>query len=120
MRRDIGVRLGSTSGAEEIKVKRACDWQVSKPWFRLLLHANNALVGFFFFALLTALQQHPFFAGVNWDDVLARRVAPPFLPAMVGRFSCVWFFFFFPFVCMVHGFRRLPGDSTKNASVAQT
>eukprot|EP00048_Salpingoeca_helianthica_P006396 m.98074 g.98074 ORF g.98074 m.98074 type:complete len:416 (-) comp13997_c2_seq1:295-1542(-) len=45
MRRDIGARLGSLHGAEEIK-------------------------------------RHPFFAGVNWDLVLARRVAPPFLPIM--------------------------------------
>lgn len=38
------------------------------------------------------IKQHPFFMGVNWDDVLARRVTPPILPAMrsetdVGNFD---------------------------------
>ncbi|XP_077432336.1 serine/threonine-protein kinase Sgk2b isoform X2 [Vanacampus margaritifer] len=26
------------------------------------------------------LQEHPFFASVNWDDLLARKVTPPFIP----------------------------------------
>ncbi|KAI8969746.1 kinase-like domain-containing protein [Pilobolus umbonatus] len=28
---------------------------------------------------------HRFFAGVNWDDVLAKRITPPFLPRINGR-----------------------------------
>ncbi|KAI8973365.1 hypothetical protein BDF20DRAFT_837315 [Mycotypha africana] len=28
---------------------------------------------------------HSFFAGVNWDDMLAKRVQPPFLPTVKGR-----------------------------------
>ncbi|XP_077382860.1 serine/threonine-protein kinase Sgk2b [Festucalex cinctus] len=26
------------------------------------------------------LQEHPFFASINWDDLLARKVTPPFIP----------------------------------------
>lgn len=31
------------------------------------------------------VKNHPFFAGVNWEDMLAKRVAPPFLPTINGR-----------------------------------
>ncbi|KAI8095061.1 kinase-like domain-containing protein [Gilbertella persicaria] len=31
------------------------------------------------------VKSHPFFAGINWDDMLAKRVAPPFLPIVNGR-----------------------------------
>ncbi|GAN05515.1 candidate protein kinase C [Mucor ambiguus] len=31
------------------------------------------------------VKNHPFFAGVNWDDMLAKRVQPPFLPTVNGR-----------------------------------
>lgn len=31
------------------------------------------------------VKNHPFFAGVNWDDMLAKRVTPPFLPTISGR-----------------------------------
>ncbi|XP_068180512.1 serine/threonine-protein kinase Sgk2b isoform X2 [Antennarius striatus] len=30
------------------------------------------------------LQEHPFFASINWDDLLARRVKPPFIPKVTG------------------------------------
>lgn len=29
------------------------------------------------------LQEHPFFASINWDDLLARKVTPPFIPKVV-------------------------------------
>lgn len=29
------------------------------------------------------LQEHPVFASVNWDDLLARKVKPPFIPKVV-------------------------------------
>lgn len=29
-------------------------------------------------------QRHPFFRHVNWDDLLARRVDPPFRPSLVS------------------------------------
>lgn len=34
--------------------------------------------------LQVELQEHPFFASVNWDDLLARKVRPPFIPKVVG------------------------------------
>ncbi|XP_076592412.1 serine/threonine-protein kinase Sgk2b [Chaetodon auriga] len=30
------------------------------------------------------LQEHPFFASINWDDLLARKVRPPFIPKVTG------------------------------------
>lgn len=30
-----------------------------------------------------AIKCHPFFRHVNWDDVLARKVEPPFKPPLV-------------------------------------
>lgn len=29
------------------------------------------------------LQEHRFFASINWDDLLARKVRPPFIPKVV-------------------------------------
>ncbi|KAI8092460.1 uncharacterized protein BX664DRAFT_378375 [Halteromyces radiatus] len=31
------------------------------------------------------VRQHVFFSGINWDDVLAKKVPPPFLPTVAGR-----------------------------------
>lgn len=31
------------------------------------------------------IKDHPFFAGVNWDDMLQKRVPPPFYPKITGR-----------------------------------
>ncbi|KAI9300204.1 kinase-like domain-containing protein [Cunninghamella echinulata] len=31
------------------------------------------------------IRQHPFFSGVNWDDILAKKVTPPYLPTVTGR-----------------------------------
>ncbi|SAL99009.1 hypothetical protein [Absidia glauca] len=31
------------------------------------------------------IRAHPFFRGVNWDDMLAKRVPPPFYPTVNGR-----------------------------------
>ncbi|CAM0143257.1 unnamed protein product [Umbelopsis sp. WA50703] len=31
------------------------------------------------------IKQHAFFRGVNWDDMLAKRVPPPFYPSINGR-----------------------------------
>ncbi|KAI9322587.1 kinase-like domain-containing protein, partial [Dichotomocladium elegans] len=31
------------------------------------------------------IKQHPFFRGVNWEDMLAKRVPPPFYPTITGR-----------------------------------
>ncbi|XP_038567443.1 serine/threonine-protein kinase Sgk2b isoform X2 [Micropterus salmoides] len=33
---------------------------------------------------LVELQEHPFFASINWDDLLARKVRPPFIPKVNG------------------------------------
>uniref|UniRef100_UPI0037E88FF7 serine/threonine-protein kinase Sgk2b n=1 Tax=Semicossyphus pulcher TaxID=241346 RepID=UPI0037E88FF7 len=33
---------------------------------------------------LLQLQDHPFFASTNWDDLLARKVRPPFIPEVTG------------------------------------
>ncbi|KAL7393783.1 hypothetical protein ABVT39_015917 [Epinephelus coioides] len=33
---------------------------------------------------LEELQEHPFFASINWDDLLARKVRPPFIPKVTG------------------------------------
>lgn len=30
------------------------------------------------------IKEHPFFLGVNWDDMLAKRVPPPFCPSISG------------------------------------
>ncbi|KAL7310939.1 Serine/threonine kinase, variant 2 [Mucor circinelloides] len=30
------------------------------------------------------IKEHPFFYGVNWDDMLAKRVPPPFCPSITG------------------------------------
>jgi hypothetical protein len=32
-----------------------------------------------------SIKRHGFFRGVNWDDMLAKRVAPPFYPQLKGR-----------------------------------
>lgn len=29
-------------------------------------------------------QRHPFFRHINWDDLLARRIDPPFRPSLVS------------------------------------
>lgn len=31
-----------------------------------------------------SVKQHAFFKGINWDDVLAKRVRPPFFPTVKG------------------------------------
>ncbi|KAI9474162.1 MAG: kinase-like domain-containing protein [Benjaminiella poitrasii] len=31
------------------------------------------------------IKAHPFFAGVNWEDMLAKRVQPPYIPTVNGR-----------------------------------
>jgi len=31
------------------------------------------------------IKRHPFFRGVNWDDMLAKKVPPPFYPSISGR-----------------------------------
>ncbi|OAD65961.1 protein kinase C [Phycomyces blakesleeanus NRRL 1555(-)] len=31
------------------------------------------------------VKAHPFFEGVNWEDMLAKKVTPPFLPSVRGR-----------------------------------
>ncbi|KAG7475986.1 serine serine/threonine-protein kinase Sgk1-like [Solea senegalensis] len=33
---------------------------------------------------LVAIQGHVFFASINWDDLLARKVTPPFIPNVIG------------------------------------
>ncbi|KAM9852105.1 serine/threonine-protein kinase Sgk2b [Aulostomus maculatus] len=33
---------------------------------------------------LLELQEHPFFASINWDDLLAKKVTPPFSPNVSG------------------------------------
>ncbi|KAL3060245.1 hypothetical protein OYC64_014751 [Pagothenia borchgrevinki] len=33
---------------------------------------------------LAELQEHPFFASIKWDDLLARKVRPPFIPKVAG------------------------------------
>ncbi|KAI3361019.1 hypothetical protein L3Q82_013224 [Scortum barcoo] len=33
---------------------------------------------------LEELQEHPFFVSINWDDLLARKVTPPFIPKVTG------------------------------------
>ncbi|XP_060937192.1 serine/threonine-protein kinase Sgk2b [Limanda limanda] len=33
---------------------------------------------------LEELQEHPFFASIDWDDLLARKVEPPFIPNVCG------------------------------------
>ncbi|XP_035528282.1 serine/threonine-protein kinase Sgk2b [Morone saxatilis] len=33
---------------------------------------------------LVELQEHPFFASINWDDLLAKKVRPPFIPKVTG------------------------------------
>lgn len=30
------------------------------------------------------VKEHEFFAGVNWDDILNRRVPPPYVPVLIG------------------------------------
>ncbi|KAI8877348.1 kinase-like protein [Backusella circina FSU 941] len=31
------------------------------------------------------VKNHPFFSGINWEDMLAKKVKPPFLPTINGR-----------------------------------
>ncbi|XP_029308229.1 serine/threonine-protein kinase Sgk2b [Cottoperca gobio] len=33
---------------------------------------------------LVEVQEHPFFASISWDDLLARKVRPPFIPKVAG------------------------------------
>ncbi|XP_028280737.1 serine/threonine-protein kinase Sgk2b [Parambassis ranga] len=33
---------------------------------------------------IVELQEHPFFTFINWDDLLARKVRPPFIPNVTG------------------------------------
>ncbi|KAJ2157590.1 Serine/threonine kinase [Coemansia sp. RSA 552] len=33
------------------------------------------------------IMKHSFFAGVNWDDVLNKKIAPPYVPDIRGRFD---------------------------------
>lgn len=43
------------------------------------------------------LQEHSFFAPINWDDLLARKLRPPFIPNVVGKtrkpIGPIFFFF---------------------------
>lgn len=31
------------------------------------------------------IKMHPFFSGINWDDILHKRVKPPFIPRLKGN-----------------------------------
>ncbi|XP_072317016.1 serine/threonine-protein kinase Sgk2b [Eucyclogobius newberryi] len=33
------------------------------------------------------LQKHPFFASIDWDDLLAKKIKPPFIPNVCGPFD---------------------------------
>uniref|UniRef100_A0A3Q3C4X3 Protein kinase domain-containing protein n=1 Tax=Haplochromis burtoni TaxID=8153 RepID=A0A3Q3C4X3_HAPBU len=33
---------------------------------------------------IAELQEHPFFASIDWDDLLARKIRPPFIPKVAG------------------------------------
>ncbi|CAJ1062206.1 serine/threonine-protein kinase Sgk2b [Xyrichtys novacula] len=33
------------------------------------------------------LQNHPFFASINWDDLLAKNIKPPFIPNVTGPYD---------------------------------
>ncbi|XP_047455393.1 serine/threonine-protein kinase Sgk2b [Mugil cephalus] len=33
---------------------------------------------------IVELQEHPFFASINWDDLVARKIKPPFIPKVTG------------------------------------
>ncbi|XP_013871101.1 serine/threonine-protein kinase Sgk2b [Austrofundulus limnaeus] len=37
------------------------------------------------------LQEHPFFTSINWDDLVARKITPPFIPNVTGPcdISCI-------------------------------
>ena len=35
------------------------------------------------------IKRHPFFKGVNWDDMLAKKVPPPFYPSIVSKLNLV-------------------------------
>lgn len=37
------------------------------------------------------VKAHPFFRGVNWDDLLHKRVTPPFLPTLKNASDTTWF-----------------------------
>jgi serum/glucocorticoid-regulated kinase 2 len=34
---------------------------------------------------MAALKSHPWFAGLDWKHVLAKRYAPPYVPRVAGR-----------------------------------
>ena len=38
------------------------------------------------------VQAHPYFQGINWDELLALKIEPPFKPkpSIVSRVSGVW------------------------------
>lgn len=37
------------------------------------------------------LQDHPFFASINWDDLLAKKIRPPFIPNVVKVMQILFF-----------------------------
>ena len=47
-----------------------------------------------FYCVQVELQEHPFFASINWDNLLARKVRPPFIPKVVGVIQKLVLFFF--------------------------
>jgi len=45
-----------------------------------------------------AIKEHPFFQSINWENILARKVEPPFKITVVCLTISYYFFYFLLFV----------------------
>uniref|UniRef100_A0AAQ5ZC71 Ribosomal protein S6 kinase n=1 Tax=Amphiprion ocellaris TaxID=80972 RepID=A0AAQ5ZC71_AMPOC len=61
------------------------------------------------------IQKHPFFKHINWDDLLNKRVEPPYKPQLVVIFSLPFLFFF-----DTRFTRQTPVDSPDDTSLSHS
>ncbi|KAK7886776.1 hypothetical protein WMY93_026397 [Mugilogobius chulae] len=64
---------------------------------------------------MAELQEHPFFAAIDWDDLLAKKIKPPFIPNVSGPCDVCYIdpeFTLQPVPASVNG-RTQPGGATE-------
>ena len=83
--RDVSKRLGES-----------CDVVRAHTLKNITMHIHTSKYrgSNLFYCVQVELQEHLFFASINWDDLLARKVRPPFIPKVVGMIQ-TWVLSFF-------------------------
>lgn len=48
----------------------------------------------FYFVLQLEIKYHSFFSPINWEDLMAKKITPPFIPSVVSlNEGCNWWFY---------------------------